>query len=57
MSAQTVSKAAKRLDEAIEELRSRPLGETPVLLADAPFAVDPCKELAFEYTTAVDGRQ
>jgi len=26
------------------------LGEDTLLLADAPFAVDECKELAFEYT-------
>ncbi|HPI77338.1 MAG TPA: IS256 family transposase [bacterium] len=37
VSAQTVSKAAKGLDDAIEELRSRPLGETPALLVDARF--------------------
>jgi len=37
VSAQTVSKAAKRLDEAIEALRTRPLGETPVLIVDARF--------------------
>ena len=29
-------------------------GSDIVLLADAPFAVDQCKELAFEYTTAVE---
>jgi len=37
VSAQTVSKAARRLDEAIAALRERPLGETPVLLVDARF--------------------
>jgi len=37
VSAQTVSKAARRLDEAIEVLRARPLGETPVLMVDARF--------------------
>ena len=29
-------------------------GNDSVLLADAPFAVDECKELAFEYTTGVE---
>lgn len=37
VSAQTVSKAARRLDKAIAALRERPLGETPVLLVDARF--------------------
>jgi transposase-like protein len=37
VSAQTVSKAAKRLDGAINALRERPLGETPVLMVDARF--------------------
>lgn len=37
VSAQTVSKAAKRLDDAIAALRERPLGETPVLMVDARF--------------------
>jgi len=37
VSAQTVSKAAKRLDVAIAALRERPLGETPVLIVDARF--------------------
>jgi transposase-like protein len=37
VSAQTVSKAARRLDEAITVLRERPLGEMPVLMVDARF--------------------
>lgn len=37
VSAQTVSNANKRLDAAIEELRSRPLGDTPVLMLDARY--------------------
>jgi len=37
VSAQTVSKAAKKLDVAIAALRERPLGETPVLIVDARF--------------------
>lgn len=37
VSAQTVSKAAKRLDGAITALRARPLGETPILIVDARF--------------------
>ncbi len=37
VSAQTVSKAAKRLDKAIKALRERPLGQTPVLMVDARF--------------------
>lgn len=37
VSAQTVSKAAKRLDAAITALKERPLGETPVLMVDARF--------------------
>ena len=31
-------------------------GTDTVLLADAPFAVDQCKELAFEYTTTTSGQ-
>lgn len=37
VSAQTVSKAARRLDGAISALRERPLGENPVLIVDARF--------------------
>ncbi len=33
------------------------IGSDTVLLADAPFAIDQCKELAYEYTTGADNDQ